>query len=187
MARRLILRDASGNLNPDLIGVDAHFGEIFIDDGSGFVSASDATAEIIDATPVKVGQLNGVAADAAERAATSSGALTVTRPGDYEVYAHGDVALAGAADTFLCEVYKNGAVVADAAASPGGEISANVVAVGTGAQGWGLRGLLRGLVAGDDIDLRVTVTGSSTATIKQLRFGIRQVADSDPPMDSADA
>jgi hypothetical protein len=184
VTRGLVLRDSNGAPNPDGFRINPHFGELFIDDGTGFVSGSDPTAEVVDATPVKVGQLNGVTADAAERAATTNGRLTIARPGDYEVYGTGDVLLAGAADVFTIEVYKNGAVVADAAASPGGELSAKVVAVGATTHGWALRGLLRGLVAGDYVDLRVTATGTTTATIKQMRFGVRQVCDTDPAFEA---
>ncbi|MEK9644289.1 MAG: hypothetical protein VW547_01965 [Alphaproteobacteria bacterium] len=178
--RGLVARDENGVPQPNAFRIDPHYGELFIDDGTGFVSGSDPTAEIVDGTPLLVGQLNGVTGVAAAGSASTDGRLNVQRPGDYEVYASGDVALSGAADTFLVEVYKNGAVVASAAASYGGEISAKVVAVGTGAQGWALRGKLRGLVKGDYVDLRVTGTGTTTCTIKQLRFGIQQIGDADP-------
>lgn len=171
----------SGKPHPDSWELDPHYAELFIDDGTGFVSGSDPTAEKVDATPVKVGHLHGITADAAERAATTSGQLTIARPGDYEIAASGDFALSGAADTFHIEVFKNGAVIADAAASPGGEASAKGVAVGTGAQGWAIAPFrLRGMVAGDTLDLRVTGTGSTTITIKQMRFSVKQVGDTDP-------
>lgn len=164
-------------LHPDGFAAQLAFGELFIDDATGFVSGSDATAEKIDATPVKVGSLNNVSADAAERAATTSGQLTITRPGHYLVYASGSVALAGAADTFACEVFRDGSVCADAAATPGGEISAQVIAVGTGVQGWALQGILPDCAKGTTVDLRVTTTGTTTATIKQMRFMVLQISD----------
>lgn len=179
-AKGLVVRDGSNVPHPDRWQVGA-YGELFIDDGTGFVSASDAVAEIIDATPVKVGRLLHVTADAAERTATTNGRLTVQVPGDYEVKASGSIALAGAADTFKVEVYVNGAVIADAAATPGGSISAQSVAVGTGVQGWALYGTIPDMEVGDYVDLRVTTTGTTTATIKQMRFNITLVGDNTNP------
>lgn len=179
-AEGLVVRDTSDKPHPDKWQVGA-YGELFIDDATGFVSASDATAEIIDATPVKVARLLHVTADAAERSATTNGRLTVQLPGDYKVYASGDCLLAGAADTFHVEVFVNGAVIADAAGTPGGEISAKMVAVGAVAQGWALFGTIPDMEVGDYVDLRVTVTGTSTATIKQLRFGIELIGDNANP------
>ena len=179
-AKGLRIRNADGLALPDGHEVGA-YGELFIDDATGFVSASDATAEIVDATPVKVARLLHVTAVAAERSASTDGRLTVQIPGDYEVRASGHCLLAGAADTFHIEVYVNGSVVADAAATPGGEISAKMVAVGAAAQGWALFGTLPDMKVGDYVDLRVTVTGTSTATIKQMRFGIKLVGDNARP------
>lgn len=179
-AKGLVVRDGSNKPHPDRWATGA-FGELFIDDGTGFVSASDATAEIIDASPVMVGRLLHVTAVAAERAASTDGRLTVQLPGDYEVKASGSIALAGAADTFKVEVYVNGAVIADAVATPGGEISAHSVAVGTGVQGWSLNGTIPDMEVGDYVDLRVTTTGTTTATIKQMRFNITLVGDNSEP------
>lgn len=179
-AQGLMLRDKDGKALPDNYQVGA-FGELFIDDATGFVSGSDPTAEKIDATPVKVARLLHVTADAAERSASTSGQLTVEIPGDYEVYASGDVALSGAADTFLVEVYRNGSVCADATGTPGGEISAKACAVGTAPQGWALVGTLPDCAVGTTVDLRVTGTGSTTCTIKQMRFGIKLKGDNARP------
>lgn len=178
--RSLVLRDESGNVHPDRWRIDRHYGGLFIDDGTGFVSAATPTAEKVDASPVKVGQLNGVTADAAERAATASGQLTIARSGDYQVSAHGDC-LSGNAAVVVVEVFKNGAVVADAAASPGGAIKADLKMAGTAVKmGWAISpSMLRGLVVGDTLDLRVT-SDVGTVTIKQLRFHVEQRNDSDP-------
>ena len=178
-AKGLRLRNADGKALPDGAEVGA-YGELFIDDATGFVSAATPAAEKVDATPVKVARLLHTTADAAERAATASGQLTVQVPGDYEVYASGDI-LGGNASVMKVEVFRNGAVVADAAATPGGSIAAHVVAAGTAVrQSWALVGTLPDCAVGTTVDLRVT--GSvGTVTIRQLRFGIRLVGDNARP------
>ena len=152
-AKGLRLRNADGKALPDGAEVGA-YGELFIDDATGFVSAATPAAEKVDATPVKVARLLHTTADAAERAATASGQLTVQVPGDYEVYASGDI-LGGNASVMKVEVFRNGAVVADAAATPGGSIAAHVVAAGTAVrQSWALVGTLPialGLGAGAEV------------------------------------
>lgn len=172
----LRVRTADGKPAPQNLEVGA-YGELFIDDGTGFVSGSDAAAEIIDDSPLKVSRLFHVSAVAAERAASTDGRLTVQLPGDYLIYASGRVALEGASDTAHIEVYKNAAVMADAAATPGGEISAFVTSVGATTEGWSLIGIAPDCNVGDYFDLRITTAGSSTGTIKQMRFGIRQIGD----------
>lgn len=182
--RGLVARDKDGLPIAD-IRIDAAYGELFIDDGTGFVSGSDPTAEKIDATPVKVGKLNSVTADASERAATTSGQLTIVRAGAYEVYACGSMILSGDADTGQIEVFVNGAVVADAAADPGGSIqTAGVASAASANIPFGLRAIVN-LQVGDTVDWRVTGTGTTTVTIKKGRFGVIQVSDVAVPTFSA--
>lgn len=178
--RGLVLRDSNGLPHPDKFRVDPHFGELFIDDATGFVSAATPTNEKVDATPVLVGQLYGITADAAERAATTLGQLNITRAGEYEVSAHG-TGLGGNASVMKVEVFLNGAVIADAAASPGGSAKCEFKMQATAAQeSWAIpKFRLRGLKKADTLDLRVT--GSvGTFTIKQMRFNATQVGDADP-------
>ncbi len=174
-AKNLVLRNPDGKALPDGVGVGA-YGELFIADGTGFVSAATPTNEKVDATPVSVARLLHVTADAAERAATASGQLTCQLAGDYEVYASGDI-LGGNASVMSVDVFRNGAVVADAAATPGGAINwKGTAAAAAVTMGWSLVGILPDLNVGETVDLRVT--GSvGTVTIKQMRFGIRQIAD----------
>lgn len=179
-ANHLVLRDADGKALPDGVSAGTVYGELFIDDGTGFVSAATPAAEKVDATPVKVSRLKHVTADAAERSATTTGQLTIQVPGDYEVYASGDI-LGGNASVMNVEVFRNGAVCADAAATPGGAIKAHVVAAAAAVrQSWALYGTLPDCAVGTTVDLRVT--GSvGTVTIKQARFGIRLIADNARP------
>ena len=180
-AEGLVVRDGSNKPHPDRWQVGA-YGELFIDDGTGWVAAgADPAAEIVDATPVKVARLLHVTADAAERSATTNGRLTVQIPGDYRVLATGNCLNTGAADTFHIEVFKKGAVVADAAATPGGEISCDVCAVGTAAQSWALQGVLPDMKVGDYVDLRVTGAGTNTPAIRQMRFGLYLIGDNSEP------
>lgn len=172
----LVVRFPDQSPHPDRLQAGTVYGELFIDDGTGFVSAATPTAEKVDATPVKVSRLNHVTADVAERAATTSGQLTVQVPGDYMVWASGDI-LGGNASVMNVEVFRNGAAVADAAATPGGAIKAHVVAAGTAVrQSWALVGILPDVNVGETVDLRVTGT-VGTVTIKQMRFSIRLIAD----------
>ncbi len=157
----LVVRFPDQSPHPDRLQAGTVYGELFIDDGTGFVSAATPTAE---------------KADVAERAATTTGQLTVQVPGDYMVWASGDI-LGGNASVMNVEVFRNGAAVADAAATPGGAIKAHVVAAGTAVrQSWALVGILPDVNVGETVDLRVT--GSvGTVTIKQMRFSIRLIAD----------
>lgn len=177
----LIARDKNGLPISD-IRIDAAYGELFIDDATGFVSAATPAAEKVDAAPVTVGRLNNVTADAAERVATTLGQLTCARNGDYQVQAHGTL-LGGNASVMKIEVFKNNAVVADAAGFPGGSIKAELKMQATAAQeSFAISpALLPDLKIGDTVDLRVT--GSvGTVTIKQLRFSIAQISDADAPV-----
>ena len=178
-AKGLVVRDGSNKPHPDRWATGA-FGELFIDDGTGFVSAATPAAEKVDATPVKVARLLHVTSDVAERTASTTGQLVVEIPGDYKVYGSGDI-LGGNASVMKVEVFRNGAVVADAAATPGGSIAAHVVAAAAAVrQSWALVGLLPDMKVGETVDLRVT--GSvGTVTIKQLRFGIKLVGDNSEP------
>lgn len=178
-AEGLIIRDKNNLPHPDRWQVGA-YGELFVDDATGFVSASTPTDEKVDASPVKVARLSHVTADAAERAATTSGQLTVQIPGDYEVYASGDI-LGGNASVMSVHVFRNGAVCADAAATPGGAINWKGKMQATAAtESFHVAGILPDVKVGETVDLRVTGT-VGTVTIKQLRFGIRLIADNAEP------
>lgn len=182
-ASGLVIRDKTNNLpHPDRWQAGA-YGELFVDDGTGFVSAATPTAEKVDATPVKVARLLHVTADAAERSATASGQLTVQLPGDYAIQASGTI-LSGNASVCKIEVFRNGAVVADAAATPGGAIEWQGTMAGTAVtMSWALNGVLPDLQVGETLDLRVT--GSvGTVTIKKMRFGARLIGDNSEPGES---
>ena len=175
-SKGLAIRNADGKALPDGASIGA-YGELFIDDGTGFVSGTDPTNEVVDATPVKVSRLLHVTAVAAERSASTDGRLTVQVPGDYFVYAQGMVSLTGAADTGTVRVARNGAAVADAAATPGGDIKFSMVAGDANPVPFTLFGILPDMNVGDYVQLFVTGTGSTALTIKSMRFGIRQIGD----------
>lgn len=181
-ATGLMLRDKDGNALPDRNATTTVYGEMFVDDNTGWVAAgADPTNEVVDGSPVTVARLRGVTADAAERAATTNGRLVIEVPGDYEIRGVGNVLSTGAADTVHLEVFVNGAVVADAAATPGGEISCDVCAVGTAAQSWALHGILPDMKVGDYVDLRVTAAGTNTPAIRRARWGVKLIADNANP------
>ena len=162
------------------------YGEIFIDDNTGFVSAATPTAEIVKATPVKAGRLNVMTADgltsSVASAVTASGQLVAQRAGDYYVTATGDM-LSGNSAVAKIELFRNAAVIADAspATNIGGSIRADLTFAGTAVKmGWGLDGCVTNVSPGDTFDLRVT-SNVGTVTIKQMRFTVRQLADTVSP------
>lgn len=180
----LVLRDKNGSPMADG-RVDLAFGGLFIDDGTGFVSGATPAAQIVAAAPLTTGRLNSVTHDSGlttERATATAGKLEIRRSGDYRVEACGDM-LSGNSAVAKIEVFKNGAVIADAAGFPGGSIRADLTFAGTAVKmSWALTGLLGDLKAGTDlIDLRVT-SNVGTVTIKILRFSIWQISDVNAPV-----
>lgn len=175
-----VLRDTNGVSHPDNWVAGSCYGGLFVDDGTGFVSAATPTAEIVDGSPVKVGRLNGVGAVAAERAASTDGRLNIEQAGDYMIRASG-IWLSGNDSVLTIEVYKNGAVLADAAATPGGTIKAIDKMYGTAATlAWSISGIAAGCNIGDYFDLRVTGT-VGTVTIKAMQFNVQLIADNSVP------
>lgn len=171
------IRYPDGSLHGDRLQVGTS-GSLFIDDGTGFVSAATPAAERVDATPLLVGRLNNVVADAAEGLATTSGTLTATRLGDYDVIANGDM-LSGNSAVAKVEVFKTpastgvAAVISSSAAHPGGSLRADLVFAGTAVKmSWAFSGDVVDVAPGDILDLRVT-SSVGTVTIKRMFFGIR--------------
>lgn len=185
MAIGLVARYPDGSPHSDLLSVGA-FASLFIDDGTGFVSASTPSAQKIAASPLKVGRKFHVTCDVAENTASVTGQFTIARQGDYVIDAHGDC-LSGNSAVVVIEVFKTpvstgvAAVISSSAANPGGAIKADLKMAGTAVKmGWALNGLLSNLKVGDLIDVRVT-SDVGTVTIKQYQCLLRQLSDGLPP------
>lgn len=180
-----VVRYPDGSPSSDTLSVGTS-GSIFIDDGTGFVSAATPAAERVDATPVRVGRLNHVTADADEGSATTTGALTIQRGGDYRIRASGDC-LSGNAAVVVIEVFKTpiatgvAAVISSSAAHPGGSVRADLKMAGTAVKmSWSMNGDAVDLVPGDILDVRVT-SDVGTVTIKRMCFEIELKNSVNPP------
>lgn len=180
-----VARYPDGSFHTDLLSVGTS-GSIFIDDGAGFISAATPSAEKVDATPVRVGRLNGVTADAAEGSATVSGQLTVVHGGDYRLRGSGGC-LSGNSAAVTIEVFKTpistgvAAVIASSAANPGGSVRASLrMAAAAVLVSWSFNGDAVGLAPGDLLDLRVT-SDVGTVTITRMCFEIELKNSVNPP------
>lgn len=152
---------------------EVNHGSLFIDDATGFVSATTPTAEVIDAAPVTVGFTSGMTG------AVATGSLTVSRAGRYRASVNLGSVLSGNASVVTVELYKNAAVLA-ATAAAGGAAKCILTMAGTAVvMSGGIVPCLTTAVPGDVYDVRVTGT-VGTITIKNYRFELVQVDDGDP-------
>lgn len=160
-----------GKLNGSRLQIEPLGGILTIpDDGTGFVSASTPSAQVVKAAPVAVGTtFTGMTGS------VTNGTLTATRNGLYVVSAMGTT-LSGNASILTFEILVNGSSVASTAAG-GGKILSTFNMLATAATlGWSIPQSVVSLNVGDNVSL--AVTGSvGTVTIKNMRLLCLQLTD----------
>lgn len=144
-----------------------YFGCLFIDDATGFESASTPTAEVVKSdTKVVAGERNKLALSATDGTITLPSGLP---PKHFRVGFDVGSVIGGNASVITFEVYKNGAVIASATGALGGAIkSINKMQATAATHTQNASGIVK-LDSADVLTLRCTGT-VGTVLIKQLYF-----------------
>jgi hypothetical protein len=152
------------------LNCEPHCGEIYINDDTGVALAITATTAIAHATLTLAGPNFGLTI------APTAGSFTIARAGLYRVaFALSEITPVNS-QVITLEVFKNGAAVAAAAnVSPGARAVFTQPGTAVAVPTMSGTGYLR-LARGDVLTLTVNV-GSTTFTVKRLRFTCEQVQD----------
>ncbi len=158
-----------GKLSPLVSGADPHFGEFYVDDGTGVVLTTPTAATLIAGAPLTIRAVTGVA-PVGVTLNVAAGSLTVARNGNYRIYANlGEVVgVNSAAQQVIAN--KNGVAIGLGLVGKLTNASTALALVTMSLEG--VEYLERG-----DIITFTAISSTGNFTVRRARFGVRQVDD----------